>query len=300
MEANYPTRPSYLSAPAARPQGLPRADRRHPLKAAVFSIAEHAAAWISNTIPLARAEREQLTLEQVRIPISHLPPAFEGYRIIQLADFHFYDPLSYEIGRRAVEMALDRSPDLIVLTGDVVSRHVDAEAIYRTFSPLCARDGVWTIMGNHDYWEAPGQLRAVLNQCGIRELCNANAPLRRGDQAIWLAGIDDVLEGYPDLESTVAGIPPDATAILLAHEPDFAEQIAQTGRASLVLAGHSHGGQVVIPGMRPFLLPTLATKYWQGMHRVRDLWLYVSRGVGTHSGLRWNCKPEVTEITLAR
>lgn len=299
MEANYPTRQGYLRA-LPQTRRVPRANRRGPLKAALFKMAEASALWVANTVPALGVEREQLTLERVRLPISHLPPAFDGYRIVQLTDFHFNDPLSYEIGCRAVDMALNLAPDLIVLTGDVLTRECDSDAVVRTFSPLHAPDGVWAIMGNHDYWEAPGALRVALAHCSIHELCNANIALRRGDQALWLAGIDDLLEGYPDLESTLAGIPDGAPTILLAHEPDFAVEASQTGCISAMLAGHSHGGQVVIPGLRPLVLPEMCARYWQGMHRVNDMWLYVSRGVGTHSNLRLNCKPEVTEITLVR
>jgi predicted MPP superfamily phosphohydrolase len=299
MEANYPSRQGYLSA-LDQARRAPRANRRGPLKAAIFKIAEASALWVANTIPAAGVEREQLTLESVHIPINNLPPAFDGYRIVQLTDFHFSDPVSYEVGCRAVEIAMDLAPDLIVMTGDVLTQECDSDAIIETFTSLHAPDGVWAILGNHDYWEAPGALRATLARCGIHELCNTNVALRRGDQALWLAGIDDLLEGYPDLESTLAGIPDGAATILLAHEPDFVLEASRTGCISAMLAGHSHGGQVVIPGLRPILLPEMSTRYWQGMHRVDDTWLYVSRGVGTHSNLRLNCKPEVTEITLVR
>lgn len=292
MEVNIST------TTTGRYRALPRADRHDPYKAFLFHLADKVCTWVSTTIPALRAERSMLVVEQVRVPIAHLPQSFDGYRIVQLSDFHFSDDTSYEIAAKAIGMALDLDPDVIVVSGDFLTRYIHAPRAYQILSSLGARDGVWAVLGNHDYWEAPGALRTLLANCGIRELCNAHTAIRRRDQRIWLAGIDDVLEGYPDLGSALSGIPYGEPIVLLAHEPDYVQTVAKTGWVSLMLAGHSHGGQIVMPGLRPFLLPALAQRFWAGTHRVGHTWLHVSRGVGTHSGIRLNCRPAVSAITL--
>lgn len=281
-----------------RVRALPRADRRDPTKALLFKLAEASCEAIGAAIPAARVERERLTLERVHAPIANLPSAFEGYRIVQLSDFHFTDEVSYQVARRSIEMAMALEPDLIVYTGDFLTRAIDGERVLDTLKPLYARDGVWAVLGNHDYWDISAVLRALLARTPVRELCNANHAIRRGDQTLWIAGVDDVLEGYPDLESALHGIPKGRPVILLAHEPDYVKTVSATGRVSLMLSGHSHGGQIVVPGFGPLLLPVGAQNYWQGLHQINGTALYVTRGVGTHSVLRFNCRPEVTEITL--
>jgi predicted MPP superfamily phosphohydrolase len=280
-------------------RALPRADRRDPVRALLFKLAETGCEAVSAAIPAARVERERLSLGRVEAPVLNLPSNFEGYRIVHLSDFHFIDDISYQVASRAIEMAVDLAPDLIVYTGDFVTRYIDSERIVDTLKPLRARDGVWAVLGNHDYWDAAAKLRALLARTPVRELCNANHAIRRGDQTLWVAGVDDVLEGYPDLESALCNIPKSAPVILLAHEPDYVETVSATGHVSLMLAGHSHGGQIVVPGYGPVLLPAGAQRYWQGLYKVEDTSLYVTRGVGTHSSLRFNCRPEVTEITLS-
>jgi hypothetical protein len=129
-------------------------------------------------------------------------------------------------------------------------------------------------------------------------LANRAVPLERGKDRIWLAGVDDVLKGRPDLAMALAGIPASECTILLAHEPDFADE-ASVMAVDLQLSGHSHGGQIWLPGLGAPWLPPLARRYPRGLYKIRETTLYTNVGLGTiHAPVRLNCPPEITLITL--
>ena len=129
---------------------------------------------------------------------------------------------------------------------------------------------------------------------------NQARPIEKDGQRLWIAGVDDVLEGWADLSRTTAGIPANEATILLAHEPDYADLAAKAG-IDLQLSGHSHGGQVRVPGVGPLVLPNLARKYHTGLNRVGNLQVYTTRGIGViNPPVRLNCPPEVTLITLKK
>ncbi len=116
---------------------------------------------------------------------------------------------------------------------------------------------------------------------------------------IYLAGLDDLWSGQADLTAALAQAPANVPTILLVHEPDFADTVAKDGRVSLQLSGHSHGGQVRLPGIGAPILPYLGRKYDQGLYNVNNMWLYTNRGIGLgRIPLRINCPPEITEFTL--
>jgi predicted MPP superfamily phosphohydrolase len=199
-------------------------------------------------------------------------------------------------------MTLALQPDLIVVTGDFVTGRVDQGALYTHMTQLVAAapDGMWAIMGNHDHWSKVKVVREVLESAGVIELRNAHTIIERGGQALWLAGVDDVWERHHDLRQALTGIPTDATTILLAHEPDYADEVFPLGRVALQLSGHSHGGQVRLPGIGAPVTPQMGTKYPIGLRQLGSMWLYTNRGVGQSHSIRINCRPEVTEITLTR
>lgn len=130
-------------------------------------------------------------------------------------------------------------------------------------------------------------------------LVNEGRVVSVGDAQLYVAGLDDVYYGHPDLQRALAGVNSSMPVIALVHEPDLADRFACDGRISLQLSGHSHGGQVCLPNAKPLLLPRYAKKYVQGLHRVGNGWVYTTRGVGTcPPDIRLNCPPEVTHITL--
>jgi len=247
-------------------------------------------------------ERRSLRLTRIRLPIANLPPSFEGYRFVHLTDFHIDSPQDRDHALRSAELTLDLAPDLILLTGDYVSKLHDAPLLYSVLEPLSAPDGVYTTFGNHDHWAGIETLRAIVRECGISELTNTHVSIRRGEEAIFIAGVDDIWLGKYDLAAALHGIPKAAPTILLAHEPDFADEVALTGQVDLQLSGHTHGGQVRFPLFGIPFGPYKGRRYKIGMYKVGGMRLYTNRGVGTLSGIpfRLNCPPEVAEFTLVR
>ena len=154
------------------------------------------------------------------------------------------------------------------------------------------------VLGNHDHWNGAEIVAGALSERGIRVLRNQNYVIERESSKLWIAGIDDALEGRADLPRTLAGVPAQEATILLAHEPDFADYAAGFP-VDLQLSGHSHGGQVRIPGIGPIVLPAMARKYHTGLNRVGRMQVYTSCGIGViNPPVRLNCPPEVTLITL--
>jgi predicted MPP superfamily phosphohydrolase len=166
---------------------------------------------------------------------------------------------------------------------------------------LNAKYGIFAVLGNHDLWTDAVVVRAGLEREGVPVLVNQGVTLSVGRDNIYLAGLDDAWSGQPDLSAALDGSATDIPVILLAHEPDVADISALDGRVSLQLSGHSHGGQVRLPGVGAPILPYLGQKYEQGVYRVNNMWVYTNRGLGViPPPVRLNCPPEITEITLVR
>jgi len=156
------------------------------------------------------------------------------------------------------------------------------------------------VLGNHDHWSGADAIRGLLRQAGVHELRNTALTLRRGAAQLHIAGVDSYWERQDRLEAVLATLPADGAAVLLAHEPDYADISAASGRFDLQLSGHTHGGQVVIPFLGPPVLPHLGKKYPAGRYQVGSMIQYTNRGLGViPPRLRFNCRPEITVITLA-
>jgi uncharacterized protein len=256
----------------------------------------------AGTFGYARAiEPGWLDIVHEHIPLPRLPDAFAGFTIAQISDVHFGPYLAAEHLAPTVQAVLDLQPDAIVLTGDYVTRidHGELDMIVHAFAPLRAPDGVFAILGNHDWYEGGLEVAGALRQAGITLLQNEHIAWRRDGQTLYLAGIDDVWLGKHDLGAALAGLPPSAAALLLAHEPDFADQAALDRRILLQISGHSHGGQVCIPGYGALHYPPWGRKYPYGRRHIAELTLYTNRGLGTVVWpLRFCCRPELTLFTL--
>jgi predicted MPP superfamily phosphohydrolase len=134
---------------------------------------------------------------------------------------------------------------------------------------------------------------------GARLLLNGHIALTREDATLYLAGVDDIWERQHDLSAALSGIPTNAPVVLLAHEPDYADEVTLTGKVGLQLSGHSHGGQVRLPLVGALELPWLGEKYDMGLYDVGGMALYVTRGVGMIAPhVRFNCRPEIAQIEL--
>jgi predicted MPP superfamily phosphohydrolase len=243
------------------------------------------------------------------IALRRWPARLEGFTIALLSDFH-YDPyFSVHPLRSAIGMVNGLRPDLIALTGDFVSMPWSgdpadaasaAEPCAQLLRQMRAPHGLWAVLGNHDVFTDPDRVSTSLHSAGIQVLSNQSVPIERDGARFWLSGIDDVLGGTADLDATFHALPANEAVVLLAHEPDYADTVARYA-VDLQLSGHSHGGQVRLPFIRPVFLPELARKYVWGRYQIGGLALYTNAGLGTvNLPIRMNCPPEITLLTLRR
>ncbi len=247
-----------------------------------------------------RVEHEQLDIEHLKLPIKGLSSSLEGFKIVQLSDFHVYPYTDLRLVREAVNLANSLEPDLIALTGDFVEGR--AEMIFELapiLAQLKAPHGVFSVLGNHDVWTNGSIIQQGLEKAGLPVLVNSGLTLHVGAEKLFLAGLDDAWTGQPNITTALAELPEDTPVILLAHEPDLADELATDNCIILQLSGHSHGGQLHLPLLGTPFAPPLGRKYVWGLHRIREMWLYTNRGVGmVIVPLRVNCRPEITEITF--
>ena len=278
--------------PTFTPRGL--------LKSAGLSFAPLLAA-LTGTLA-GQNEADQVEVIRVQLPIKDLPAGLDGFKLLQMSDFHLYPFTQPELVRSAVQLCNQLKPDLIALTGDYVWLQPEASfELAEILSGLDARHGVYAVLGNHDYWEGIDTVLAGFNRHRLPVLINQGFPISTRSGGLYIAGMDDGWSGQPDLEAALESAPSKDPVVLLYHEPDLAERISQDGRVSLQLSGHSHGGQVRIPGLGGFILPHLGRRYDYHLYRLGRMWLYTNGGMGTISiPVRYGCPPEITEFILVR
>lgn len=238
-------------------------------------------------------------VEQISVTLPRLPARLEGLRVAQLSDLHISSYTTAGDIERAAALAMRQSPDVIMLTGDFIWREVwqYAEELVEPLRTLRAPLGVYAVLGNHDHWEDAALATRVLAEAGVTLLVNQAVRLET-DAPLWLAGLDDVWERKHDMAAALAGAPDDECKLLLVHEPDYADEAARYP-VDLQLSGHSHGGQINLPGYGRPVLPYLGRKYPAGLYQVGPLALYTNRGIGVIAPpVRFNCPPEVTLLTL--
>jgi uncharacterized protein len=240
-------------------------------------------------------------VNRFEIALDGLPAAFDGYTILHMSDLHADGPLDLDA---SVARALDGvEVDLCALTGDyryrLAGEYEDAAAyMAKIVKHVRARDGIYGILGNHDL----GTMVAPLEQAGIRILLNDHTMLRRGDDEIQLIGLDDVHAYQPvaDAAAALAGMPA-GFRILLQHSPELLDE-AEAADVSLYLTGHTHGGQICLPGGIPIMTNTrTARRYASGLWKHGRMTGYTTLGVGVSvMPLRFFSKGEVAIITLRR
>jgi predicted MPP superfamily phosphohydrolase len=260
--------------------------------------------------------RHELEIVHRTILIRDLPDSFRGFRLAQISDIHLEEYTEPWFLHRVVEGVNALAADLVVITGDYITRGPLPHSFAYRAMPVCAealsrlRGSLrYAILGNHDVSVDRDMVIRELVQRGIPTLVNRAIPLDRGGDRLWLAGLDDPGTSSPDLSAAIPA-QPGAPVILMAHEPDYADNIRRHPRApliDLILSGHSHGGQVRLPLIGPLVLPPMGKKYPHGLYRLEDaarnirMQLYVNRGIGTVGlPMRLNCPSEITEITLER
>lgn len=238
-------------------------------------------------------------VNHIDIALPRLDRAFNGYRIVQISDLHAGDGIDRSQLERVVAAVNAEHPDLVVITGDHITRipkqHLD---LLDTLAKLQPRDRTISILGNHDVYNDAAPVRQAIKQAGITLLENNIYTLKRADATLHIAGVGDVFAKEDKLDLILAQLPTTGAAIMLAHEPDFADQTAATGRFGLQLSGHSHGGQIRIPFFAGYV-PMLAEKYPLGRYQIGRMIQYTNRGIGlVKLYARFNCRPEISVFNL--
>jgi predicted MPP superfamily phosphohydrolase len=273
----------------------------------LFLTAASLAAAFAGKVTLFEPNRSRIVRKDLYL--RRWPSRLDGFTIALLSDFH-YDPyFSIHPLHAAIPLVNELHPDLIVLTGDFVTVPAlntgdnekaasGAEPCARLLRQMRSRHGSWAVMGNHDYYTSSARVTSALQAEGIQCLANQSVAIEQDGARFWLAGLDDLFSGTADLQKTLHRIPADEATVLLVHEPDYADVVARHP-VDLQLSGHSHGGQIRIPGLGPLFLPDFARKYVWGLYRIGELILYTNPGLGTIGlPMRWNCPPEITLLTL--
>lgn len=288
-------------APARR-RRVPTSPLEHRVVRPVFKMLfQGVALGLRATGLHARGRRNavDIRLNRIEMMLPGLPRSFDGYTILHMSDLHADGPLELD---GAIGRALDGvEVDLCALTGDYRYRlqgthHDAARPMAEILRHVRARDGVVGVLGNHDL----GTMVAPLREIGIDVLVNDHRALRRGDDEIVLIGLDDVHAYQPSHEAADAlNAMPEGFRILLLHSPELLDEAAAAG-VSLYLAGHTHGGQICLPGGRPVLTNIRSPRrYVRGEWRHGDMQGYTTSGVGVSVlPLRYHCPPEVALITL--
>jgi uncharacterized protein len=257
-------------------------------------------------------ERHWIEVVHREIAINGLAPDFDGMTVAQLSDIHLDEFTEPFLLRDAIDQINRAHPDLVLLTGDFVSAQVLPRKLTIDAAWQCGRllsriecAERYAIFGNHDVWAGEQHVGEALRSHGITVLRNSCLPVERGGKRMWLAGLDDPLDGKPDPDMAIpasirniAGEP----VILMCHAPDFVDRLRlhSAGQAvSFVLSGHTHGGQIRLPLIGALHLPPGGQKYVEGHFQFGKMQLYVNRGIGSVGvPFRFDCRPEITVFTL--
>ena len=233
--------------------------------------------------------------------LNRLPAAFEGFKIVHLTDIHhsIFTPL--EEVERVVHLTNRLEPDVVALTGDYVTfSHAYIQPAARALGQLRARRGVFAVLGNHDFQVDPDEITHALRAHHIRVLRNAHHPIRADNKALWLVGIDDLWWNSDDLPAALRAVPSREPKILLCHNP-LGVWEASSHEIDLVLSGHTHGGQVRLPGFASLYRSKMGERFVEGWNQLHKTQIYVSRGIGkVVVPLRVACPAEIAVLRLRR
>jgi predicted MPP superfamily phosphohydrolase len=242
----------------------------------------------------------RVTVWDVRV--NDLPVSFHNLRVCCIGDLHLHRAADRGVISERLRAVAALKPDLILFVGDYASNseyESDAAAfIAQQHAPL----GVYAVLGNHDRWVGQERSLRALRRAGVRVLVNENIILRRHDgSAISLAGVNDPYTGGADLDAALKGVPRGACVIVMSHSPDIITQAKARG-VSLVVAGHTHGGQIVVPFIGPpVVLSRFGKEYAHGLFYRGNTAMFVTRGVGEiFPYVRLNCPREIAVLRLVR
>jgi predicted MPP superfamily phosphohydrolase len=257
----------------------------------VSGVAAYASLW----------EPFNYEVTETDIFVRGLPQGFEGFRLAQVTDVHHSRLVPLEEVRRVVALANSVRADTVVLTGDyTTARRGYIEPCAEALGELRAPAGVWAVLGNHDHYNDAELTVRALKRRGLNVLSNANTILRRGGDELRLAGLDDWGWGRADWERTLKGMDASRPSILLSHEPAVLD-MPETRGISLIISGHTHGGQIYLPLIGAPASFIAEFRYLRGLYEREGTQLYVSRGTGMIGlPLRVGARPEVAVLRLRR
>jgi predicted MPP superfamily phosphohydrolase len=246
-----------------------------------------------------RRVQRGLIMSDIEVPLRRAGADLHGLRLALVTDVHAGSFMSEGDLCRLFERVAAAEPDLVCLGGDLINTF-DREILMfrRPLAMLKPPLGVFAVPGNHDHFFGKdiGLWKSFLFSHGVRVLINAGERVQRGESSLWIAGVDDLTEGHPDLACALDGHREDEPVVLLSHHPDFFFEAAAAG-VELTLSGHTHGGQIVVCGVAP--LQHSAFGYMKGLYEEDGARLYVSRGVGvTFLPVRIGAPPEIPMLHL--
>ncbi|MEI7844268.1 MAG: metallophosphoesterase [Chloroflexota bacterium] len=243
---------------------------------------------------------------QIQLVLPGLPASFSGMRLVQISDIHLGGWMNIQRLKSVLDIVQKIAPNVIAITGDFViwsrwaeTKDSELDEMESELGSLARQIPILAVLGNHDHWADASVVTKMLTRAGVRTLNNDVESFQINGEFLYFGGVDDVLVESNRLDQVLAKLPEKSCAILLAHEPDFAVESAETGRFELQISGHSHGGQVNLPGVGPPVLPQWGKKFPSGLYKVGNMVQYTNRGVGmTRPYIRVNCPPEITVFTL--
>lgn len=251
--------------------------------------------WVYST----SIEPNWLDVNTVPLHLRGLAPEFHGFRLAQISDIHMGSWMSAEQLDEIVDALNAAKPDAVAITGDLTTDQARpyAETLKAAFRRIEAP--TYAVSGNHDYWDGINIFYEIIEEGNVKLLSNEAFTFTRGNAMLHLCGVEDIWMRRQRLDCVLEQLPSKGTAILMAHEPDFAEVSAATERFALQISGHSHGGQINLPSFGAPILPRLGRKYPKGLYEVGGMYQYTNRGVGMMKpAIRFNCRPEVSIFEL--
>lgn len=261
---------------------------------------------VGTAIPLLSAvdaftvEPHWFEVNRHEISIPNLPAELAGLTISHITDIHIGEHTTYEQAREIVRLSNAQNPDLVVMTGDYITKSTtQLDPLIELFRDLKSKHGIFAVLGNHDYASNTARMKSLAKSADIELMGNEHRVLKIKGKKLCIAGVEDLWTKRTCLKTAMQNAPKNTPKILLCHNPDFAESMPRDLEIDLMISGHTHGGQVKIPFIGPVVLPINHKKYAEGLVQGPACKVFISRGLGMVGyPVRFNCKPEIPLLTI--